>query len=52
MNDYTYKCEKGFNDCWDCPNFVEEENDTSMESERYKCEKCGQVDRLYYEDMA
>lgn len=51
---YTYQCEKGLDksDNHKCPNMKYDEEDTSMESERYECKTCGQRYKLYYEDMA
>ncbi len=45
-----YKCRNG--DKFKCPSMMPDENDTSMESERYVCEVCGERYKLYYEDMA
>lgn len=36
---------------WNCPNFLPEEGDTSMEYEHYECKVCGKRDKLDYEEM-
>lgn len=35
-----------------CPNMEADPDDTSMETERYRCLVCGASYKLYYEDMA
>lgn len=37
---------------WQCPNREYDEKCMSMTSERYFCTKCGQIDRLYYDEMS
>lgn len=51
---YDYRCVAGLPEGrrLDCPNMKDDPNDTSMESERYVCDVCGDRVKLYYEDMA
>ncbi len=46
---FDYKCRN--DDKYSCPNMKDDPNDTSMESEKYKCTVCGERYKLYYEDM-